>query len=53
MEKLAKLLGIPLKDLESVINDDDYGLELRVYPNNQPSMTISYVSLDKLLEAIS
>ena len=52
MHTLAKLLGIAHDDLLKILGDSDYGLEFKVYPNNQPSSTLKYITLRKALEVI-
>ena len=47
-EIIAKMLDISLEQLEQ-IDDPDYGLEIKVYPNNQPSQTIKYISISEMV----
>jgi hypothetical protein len=47
-EIIAKMLGISLGELGEIDNPD-YGLEIKVYPNNQPSHTIKYLSISEMV----
>ena len=48
---IAKSLGITPEELENFKdNEDEFGLELKVYPNNQPQGTIAYLSFRQLLQ---
>ena len=47
---IAKTMGISVEDLNEYKDDDDYGLEIKVYPNNQPSATINYLNFRSILQ---
>lgn len=48
---LSKSLGIDMGDLEMYKDETAmYGLEIKVYPNDQPSATILYIDFKELLQ---
>ena len=48
---MAMTLGITNADLETYKNNpDEYGIELKVYPNNQPSGVIEYRNYRQILQ---
>lgn len=47
---VARTLDITEEELEEYKNDENYGLELKLYPNNQPSATIKYLDFRELLQ---
>jgi len=49
---IAKTMGISLEDLNKY-KDDDYGLEIKLYPNNQPSATINYLNFRGILQTFA
>jgi len=50
-EIIAVTFGISLDDLEVYKNNSqDYGIEIKVYPNNQPDCTLKYVNFREILQ---
>jgi hypothetical protein len=50
-EIIANTFGISLNELEEYKNDTEgYGLEIKAYPNNQPSSVIAYTNFRKILQ---
>ena len=50
-EIIADTFGISAEDLETFKNENqEYGLEIKVYPNNQPSGTIKYTDFRSVLQ---
>lgn len=48
---IAKTFDITFDELETYKNNsDDYGIELKVYPNNQPNCTIKYTNFREILQ---
>jgi hypothetical protein len=46
---IAKVLGIRVDQLDD-FDDPDYGLEIKVYPNNQPSQVLKYISISEMID---
>ena len=50
-EIISSTFGISLEDLEEYKNNtDQYGLEIKAYPNNQPEATIKYINFREILQ---
>lgn len=50
-QAVCALFDITQEQLETYKNnEEDYGIELKAYPNNQPSATISYLSFRQILQ---
>lgn len=48
---IAKTFNISVDDVELYKNEsDEYGLEIKVYPNNQPSGVIKYIDMREILQ---
>ena len=48
---IAKTFNISVDDVELYKNEsDEYGLEIKVYPNNQPSGVIKYINMREILQ---
>lgn len=48
---IAKSLGISIESVELYKNEtEDYGLEIKAYPNNQRSVTIEYLNMREILQ---
>lgn len=47
---IANTFGITLEELDTFKNNtDEYGVEIKVYPNNQPQQTIKYTNFRDIL----
>jgi len=52
-EIASELFQISLEDLDDYKNDSDlYGIEIKAYPNNQPSATIKYLDFRTILQRL-
>lgn len=49
IQELAQILGVTTKELEKLKDDSDYGIEFKVYPNNQPSQILKYLAIKDFL----
>ena len=47
---ISQTFDITENELDLYKNDDDYGIELKVYPNNQPPCTIKYTDFRTILQ---
>jgi len=48
---IAGTFGISLEDLETMKNNtDEYGVEIKVYPNNQPQQVLKYTNFREILQ---
>lgn len=48
---IAKTFNISVDDVELYKNEsDEYGFEIKVYPNNQPSGVIKYINMREILQ---
>lgn len=49
-ELISKTFGITEDELDLYKNSEDYGIEIKVYPNNQPSCTLKYITFREILQ---